>query len=81
MAVEFVGVVIILAAWIVEMNENLKEKEHNKNRHKFLIFYIIGFLSLAYYSSQINSLVLTFFFGLLALINLIEFAFLMIKRK
>jgi hypothetical protein len=81
MVVEFLGVCIVLVAWILEMHRSLKKKEVDRDRYKLVIVYVIGFLLLAYYSAQINNLLLVFFNGLMALVALIEFAFELIKRK
>lgn len=80
MAIELLGIVIILAAWTLEMNSNLKKENASKDRYKFLMAYIAGFGVLTLYATQTNNIVLAFLFALLALIALLEFVFLMIKR-
>ena len=80
MVLEIIGAFLVLIVWSLEMNENLKKKTENSH-YKFMIFYTIGFLILSYYSSTINNIVMVFFFGLMSLISLIEFAFSMVKRK
>ncbi len=81
MVLEFLGMAIILVVWSLEMNEKLKKKDIDNQHYKFIVLYIIGFLVLSYYFSQTNNLVFAFFFGLMTLISLIEFAFVMIKSS
>ncbi|MBI3190455.1 hypothetical protein HYZ41_02000 [archaeon] len=81
MVIEFVGAFIVLVTWIVEMHKSLKKKEVDKDHYKLMIVYVIGFLLLAYYSAQINNILLVFFNAFMALVALIEFVFEIIKRK
>jgi len=62
------------------MHNNLKKDHSNDGYYKFLIAYIIGFDILTFYSTTINNMFLAFFFALLALLTLLEFAFIMIKK-
>jgi len=81
MALEFVGIGIILALWIFEMNRNLSKDSTDKDYYKFLLAYIVGFAILAEYSVRINNMTLAFFFLLLAMVTLLEFAFVMVRRR
>ncbi len=80
MAIEILGAIIVIAAWVYEMERNLKKDHAGDGYYKFLIAYIIGFDILTFYSTQINNMFLAFLFALLALVSLLEFAFVMVKR-
>ncbi|MCX6816015.1 MAG: hypothetical protein NT120_04150 [Candidatus Aenigmarchaeota archaeon] len=76
--IEIIGMAIILALWIIEMSRNLA-KNIDSQREKFLIVYIIGFFILASYSTGID-MKFAFFFLLLGLVSVLEFAFIMVKK-
>lgn len=78
MVLEFLGAALLTAAWIFEMQRNLRKPE--KDYSRYLLVYFIAFLVLATYSVEIKSLVFEFLFAIIALLTLLEFAFIMSKH-
>ncbi len=80
MVLEFLAAAVILTAWIFEMQKNLAQNQKDKKDPIFLLAYFVGFAVLAVYAVDIKNVFFEFLFALLALLTLLEFAFIMIKR-
>jgi hypothetical protein len=79
MTLEIIGMAVIIVVWLLDMNRRLKNPD--MGYYRFLLFYIVGFGVLGAYFAQNNNTAFAFFFIILALVSILEFAFMLSKRK
>jgi hypothetical protein len=75
------GALLVLAAWILETRKVVSSKDLEGLDIRFLIVYLIGSLTLAYYSSQTGDVVFMGLSSIISLLTLIEIVFVFIKRR
>lgn len=75
------GAALILFAWVVETRKIIKSKDVEGLDIRFLIVYLIGSLTLTYYSVRINDVVFIALSSIISFLTLIEIAFVFIKKR
>ena len=79
--VGILGAVLILIAWVLETRKIIKSKDVEGLDIRFLIVYLVGSLTLAYYSAGINDVVFMTLSGVISFLTLIEIVFVFIKKR
>ena len=79
--VGILGAVLILIAWVLETRKIIKSKDVEGLDIRFLIVYLIGSLTLTYYSVGINDIVFITLSGIISFLTLIEIVFVFIKKR
>ncbi len=79
--VGIIGAILILSAWVVETRKVIKSKDLEGLDIRFLVVYLIGSITLTYYSVRRNDFVFIALSAVISLLTMIEIVFVFIKKR